>query len=113
MSPKRHGITVIHKKAEGAFLSNGKRLPLFPIMIGSGRPVPVEVAQQSRDMGKLISGELAQFGDSFAQKDGRVERLVKEFSGCNAQKFTDSKKTGHGRQGLSIFNTVDIAGALA
>ena len=46
-------------------------------------------------------------------EDWRIERVVKKFGGCNAQKFTNSKKTGHGWQGLSVFNTVDIAGTLA
>ena len=64
-------------------------------------------------MGKLVAGQPSQFGDGLAQEDWRIERVVKKFGGCNAQKFTNSKKTGHGWQGLSVFNTVDIAGTLA
>ncbi len=43
-------------------------------------------------MGKLVAGQPSQFGDGLAQEDWRIERVVKKFGGCNAQKFTNSKK---------------------
>ena len=97
---------------------NGGKRPAWTALDGcehrfSGLPVPIKIAQQSCDMGKFVAGKFSQLGDGLAQEDRRVERVVKKFGGCNAQKLTDSKKAGHCRQGLSVFDAVDIAGALA